>query len=96
MKDASIKIGNSSFFQFDLQHNMPKEVKLRLEYGIYYMKSNGKQNRKVFKISEKEYEPNKVYTIQKQQHFKELTTRKHYVGAHRISIIVNGEEKVFC
>jgi hypothetical protein len=95
MKDASIKIGNSSFFQFDLQHSMAKEVKLRLEYGIYYMKSNGKQNRKVFKISENKYEPNKVYTIQKQQHFKELTTRKHYVGAHRISIIVNGEEKVF-
>lgn len=95
MKDASIKIGSKSSFQFDLQHKMAQEVKLRLEYGIYYMKSNGKQNRKVFKISENKYEPNKVYTLQKQQHFKELTTRKHYTGAHRISIIVNGEEKAF-
>ena len=94
MKDAVIKIGNSSSFQFDLQHDMPRKVKLRLEYGVYYMKSNGKQNRKVFKISENTYEPNKVYTIEKKQHFKELTTRKHYVGAHRISIIVNGVEKI--
>lgn len=74
IEDTSIKIGNHSHFSFIVTNSTNTTTKLRLEYGIYYMKSNGKQNRKVFKISEKEYKVNASETIRKKQHFRNLTT----------------------
>jgi hypothetical protein len=35
---------------------------------------------------------NKKFT--KKQSFKNMTTRKHYLGKHYISIIINGDEKI--
>jgi len=36
--------------------------------------------------------PRTVHSFKRKQHFKNLTTRKHYAGTHRLVIIVNGEE----
>lgn len=88
-----IKIGETTHFSCSVTNTTAEKTKLRLEYGIYYMKSNGKQNRKVFKISEKEYNANSTEDIRKKIHFKNLTTRKHYTGEHKLSLIVNGVEK---
>ena len=88
-----IKIGETTHFSCSVTNTTTEKTKLRLEYGIYYMKSNGKQNRKVFKISEKEYNANSTEDIRKKIHFKNLTTRKHYTGEHKLSLIVNGVEK---
>ena len=79
-------------FTFSLRVKEEKETKVRLEYGVYYMKANGSLSRKVFKISEKPYPPGS-HAITKRHHFVDRTTRKHYEGAHNISLIVNGEEK---
>lgn len=70
-----------------------KETKVRLEYGIDFVKANGKTNRKIFQISENELKKNekKVYT--KKHSFAEMTTRKHYPGMHSIALIVNGVER---
>ena len=93
IENSLITIGEETHFSFTLTNSTKTTTKLRLEYGIYYMKSNGKQNRKVFKISEKEYKANANETIRKKQHFKNLTTRKHYEGEHKLSVIINGIEK---
>ena len=46
----NVAIGEDFTFSFDI---MTKEAtKVRLEYGIDYVKSNGKRNRKIFQISE--------------------------------------------
>ena len=87
-----VSIGDKLEFSFSVlnQEKIPK--KLRLEYGLYYMKNSGNLSRKVFKISEREIEPNKIYEIQKHQSFKIITTRKFYTGLHQLSIIINGIE----
>jgi 3-methyladenine DNA glycosylase AlkC len=89
----TLQLGGNQFFSFQLSHQMKKTAKIRLEFGVYFMKKNGKQNRKVFNITENTFEPNQVYDFKKKMHFKNLTTRKHYAGEHKISIIVNGVEK---
>ncbi|MEL7531361.1 MAG: DNA alkylation repair protein [Bacteroidota bacterium] len=91
---SQVAIGEDLHFGFALQHQASSSLKLRVEYGIYYLKANGKQNRKVFMITENEYEPQKVYPFERKQSFRNMTTRKHYPGAHRLSIIVNGEEQL--
>jgi len=87
-----VKIGDSLSFSFTVKNVADKAKILRLEYGIYYRKANGLQARKVFKISEKMYAEGEENTIERSQSFKLITTRKFYVGKHKVSILINGEE----
>jgi 3-methyladenine DNA glycosylase AlkC len=86
----TLKMGDYLTFSFDI--TVATKSKVRLEYSVYFVKAKGKLSKKVFKISEKDYEPG-TYSISRKQGFQEQTTRKHYPGTHQISIIVNGEEK---
>ncbi|MFT5834791.1 MAG: hypothetical protein ACI97N_002431, partial [Cognaticolwellia sp.] len=45
-------------------------------------------------LTENTFETDKIYAFKRKQHFKNLTTRKHYVGSHRLALVVNGVEKV--
>ncbi len=92
LNKKSITLGEKMTFTYSLDVKAKKETKVRLEYGMYFMKASGKLKRKVFKISEKSYQPGS-HTITKKHRFIDLTTRKHYRGTHCVSIIVNGEEK---
>ncbi len=85
----NVKIGEHFHFSFDLHVDKPRTV--RIEYGVYFVKSKGSQSRKVFQLSEKDFTAG-VHSFKRKQHFKNLTTRKHYAGMHRLVIIVNGEE----
>ncbi|MDZ4679658.1 MAG: hypothetical protein SH848_03665 [Saprospiraceae bacterium] len=92
LKSYVLPIGAHLEFAFELQHHGDAPCDLRLEYAIDYLKSNGKHNRKVFKITENRYHPGEVYRISRRQSFQDMTTRKHYPGLHRLAIVVNGKE----
>ncbi|MCJ7581142.1 MAG: hypothetical protein MUP98_11495 [Candidatus Aminicenantes bacterium] len=85
-----IKIGDNLNFSFDL--TLKEKGKVRLEYAVFYVKANGKQSPKVFKMTENNYKPG-THSFSKKQFFGNMSTRKHYPGTHAISIIINGEEK---
>ena len=93
VKSASIPIGGELNFSFTLSHKEPKPTLLRVEYMIYYMKASGTTTKKIFKVTENTFEPNRSYTITRKQSFKDMTTRKHYPGQHHLAIVVNGVEK---
>ncbi len=91
LEEISISLGEDNTFSFVI---LTKEAtKVRLEYGIDYVKSNGKRNRKIFQISEisLKAKERKIYT--KKHSFADLSTRKHYPGIHSITLIVNGVER---
>jgi len=75
-------------FALTLEGAFPR--KLRIEYAIDYVKSNGARSRKLFKLSEREFDPGET-SMRFRQSFREMSTRRHYPGAHRVSIVVNGE-----
>lgn len=87
-----VKIGEYMNFEFDLLNNFPKSTLIRLEYGLYYQKANGTLAKKVFKISEKNYEGKTSTLVQRKQSFKIISTRKFHLGLHEVSVIVNGVE----
>lgn len=70
-----------------------KAARIRLEYGIDYVKANARRNRKIFQISEISLNENgkKFYT--KNHSFADASTRKHYPGTHSVTLIVNGTER---
>ncbi len=90
----TVKIGDHLAFSFVLSNEDKKKQTIRLEYGLYYNKSNGHLAKKVFKISEKSYAPGSHIEVNRKQSFRKITTRVFYPGKHKLSIIVNGEEKI--
>jgi 3-methyladenine DNA glycosylase AlkC len=88
---SDVAIGGE--LEFDLQliaTDRPSLGRLRLEYGIDYMKSNGKPTRKIFKIAEGEFDEAER-RFRKRHSLRQMTSRKHYPGRHRLVIIVNGD-----
>ncbi|MCE7043257.1 DNA alkylation repair protein [Dyadobacter sp. CY312] len=89
----AVNIGENLEFSFRVQNQLTVNQAVRLEYAIYYVKANGQLSKKVFKISERVLGGNEIVSIARRQSFRLITTRKFYAGAHRLSLIVNGEEK---
>jgi len=88
-----VKLGDSVEFTFIIENKDDKPQTVRLEYGLYYMKAKGHLAKKVFKISEKTYQPGEKAAIVRKQSFRAITTRVFHLGEHKVSLIINGEEK---
>jgi len=88
---STVSIGEDISFSFEILAD--KATKARLEYGIDYVKANGKRNRKIFKISEISLKEKQKKCYEKRHSFADLSTRKHYPGTHSMTLIVNGEER---
>ena len=86
------KIGEDIEFSFDLDLQTDERQKVRLEYIVHFVKSFGKTSPKVFQMKEVEMEPG-LHSIVKKHSFKDLSTRKHYMGEHKLEIVINGVVK---
>lgn len=91
--NPEISVGEYLKFEFILQNKSSLNVLIRLEYAIYFKKSNGSFSKKVFSISEKSYNSKSSTKIQRKQPFKIISTRKLYPGKHQLALIINGHEQ---
>ncbi len=89
---STFKIGEHVEFNFDLIHSHKTPQMLRLEYAIHYRKKNGSFSKKIFKIKEMEFAKG-THPICRKHSLKQMTTRIHYPGQHRLDIIINGQTK---
>ncbi|MCB0736831.1 MAG: DNA alkylation repair protein, partial [Bacteroidetes bacterium] len=92
IENPDVNLGEYLTFHFDIKNTCRQPVRVRLEYAIYFLIKSGKYSKKVFKISEKEYEANSTTPIERKQHFKPITTRVYYSGVHKVAPIINGVE----
>lgn len=91
LSSGKIKRGEKMSFAFELENTDKKKHTYRVEYGIDYLKSNGKHNRKVFRMRDVILQSGEKVQLQSSQSFADMTTRKHYPGAHRIHVLINGK-----
>lgn len=92
IETPKVKVGDSVAFAFTLENNDTIARYIRLEYTVYYLKQNGTLAGKVFKISEKTYQAGEKVRVNRKQSFKLITTKKFYLGHHKLSIMMNGKE----
>ena len=85
-----VLIGEDMSFSFTV--GVKEAAKVRLEYGIDYVKASGKRSRKIFQISEVTLKQNQKKAYTKTHSFANVSTRKHYPGIHAVTLIVNGVE----
>jgi len=93
IENKTVSIGGDLKFAFQLSSQQTELGRLRIEYAIDYMKANGRLARKIFKVSEADYEQHQL-GFQRQQSLRPMSTRKHYPGLHRLALLVNGVELV--
>lgn len=84
---------NQLEFAFTLTHAKRAPLgRLRVEYAIYFVKANGKQRPKIFKLAE--FECSAAHrTITRTHSLIDLSTRRHHPGRHVLAIHVNGVER---
>lgn len=86
----ALRIGESWEFGFEIRLASPQRI--RLEYAIDFVKARGQASRKVFQIAEGDYDAG-THVFRRKHSFQERTTRKHYPGAHRVTLVVNGVDR---
>ncbi|MGX7183988.1 DNA alkylation repair protein [Enterococcus pallens] len=78
---------------FSFQVKAKETTKLRLEYGVDFVKANGTRNRKIFQIAETTLKAGEKRAFTKKRSFAKINTRKHYPGTHSLTLIMNGVEQ---
>ncbi|HWQ43643.1 MAG TPA: hypothetical protein VN456_16640 [Desulfosporosinus sp.] len=87
-----LHIGDSCELHYSLDIARNATAHIRLEYGIDFIKSNGKPSRKLFLLADKTVAGATHLSRTRRHSFAELTTRRHYPGIHRIVLQINGQE----
>lgn len=88
----TVAIGGEVSLRYHIQLREGERAKLRIEYGIAFVKSGGNTSLKRFLLSDREYAGGAVAAGVRTHRFADLTTRKHYSGLHRVTLWVNGRE----
>jgi 3-methyladenine DNA glycosylase AlkC len=61
-----------------------------VDLRVHFVKASGATSPKVFKLREVELEAGERVTLSKVISLRQQTTRTHYLGVHRIDVILNG------
>lgn len=86
-----VAMGDSLSFDYDIKTNISVETPIRIEYGIDYMKANGQHSLKKFYVTDGFF-TKKTFSGKKKISFKDLSTRKHYIGEHKLYLYLNGQK----
>ena len=85
-----IEIGGKVHIEVNLENTSDEDARALIDLRIYFVKANGSINPKVFKSAELTLEARGVATVRKLISLAQHSTRKHYPGAHRVEVMLNG------
>jgi 3-methyladenine DNA glycosylase AlkC len=85
-----VTLGERVGFTFVVHSKSQRPEKLVVDYIIHYLRANGKHSAKVFKLKTISLPAKARVPITGKHHFREVTTRTHYSGEHRLEIQING------
>lgn len=90
---TELKIGDSLHFEFEVTSLEVKSAFAKIGFVISYQKSNGTLSDKIFHVAEKEFGSGASFQFKKKISFKDLSTRKHHIGPHKLGVLVNGKKQ---
>ena len=92
LSDNKVKLGGDMKFEFQILNMESKSAFAKVGFVVSYQKANGSLSDKIFHVTEKEFDTVDSTTFNKKISFKDLTTRKHHPGLHKIGVLVNGKK----
>ena len=89
---ARPKIGGSVTIAFTLVNKLAKRQKVMADFIVHFVKARG-TGAKTFKMKAVDLPPKGNVKLSKKIVLKQLTTRKHYPGVHRVEALLNGSRR---
>lgn len=86
----SVAIPGELAFDFAIANTGNYDAKLAVDYVVHYVKANGTQSAKVFKIAALTLAAGETRTLSKRHAFRQMTTRVHHPGVHALELQING------
>ena len=86
-----LSIGERCELRYELCMRECKEMKIRIEYRIDFIKAGGKKSGKTFFLSDKTVLGGSCITGIRTHSWADLSTRRHYPGEHVITLLINGQ-----
>lgn len=87
----AIKLGETVELSFELLNKSKEAQKLLIDFCVYFVKANGANKGKVFKLKTLTLAGNSSELIKKKISFAKINTRKHYPGEHKVELLINGK-----
>mgnify|MGYP003451571156 FL=1 len=84
-------IGSSVAIACEIANRAPVVQRLLVDLRVHYVKANGVQRPKVFKLKQVELVPRETAPVRKTLSLDQLTTRTHYPGRHAVEVLINGQ-----
>ncbi len=90
---SRVATGGKVRIAFELVNRLPRQQRVLVDLRVHYIKSNGQSAPKVFKLKTVVFASREALTFNKNLSLADLSTRRHYPGAHRIEVLLNGAAK---
>lgn len=89
-KPDTVAIGQAIALDVEIASRSKRPQPLLVDYVVHFVKADGSARPKVFKWKEIELAPGATISLQKKHSFRQVSTRRHYPGAHRFEVQING------
>jgi len=87
---ARAMIGDNVDLAFEVANTARRRQSLLIDFRVHFVKAGGGTSPKVFKLTTVELAPGESVPLRKKISLRQMTTRKHYPGEHRVDVLVNG------
>lgn len=88
---ARLSLGERLTLAATITSTAAQPQRLVVDYVIHYVKAGGAAFEKVFKWTEVDLAAHATLKLAKTQIIRDFTTRRHYPGAHRVDLQINGQ-----
>jgi 3-methyladenine DNA glycosylase AlkC len=85
-----VEVGEKIRIEVDLENPSEEEAGALVDLRVHFVKANGATRPKVFKGAELTLDAGGVGKVCKSVSLAQHSTRKHYPGAHRVEVMLNG------
>lgn len=86
----SVAMPGELAFDFEIANTGSGDARLAVDYVVHYLKANGTQSAKVFKIAALTLAAGESRPLSKRHSFRPMTTRVHHAGLHALELQING------
>ena len=87
---STARIGESVTVRCQLHNPSAQAARALADWRVFYVKANGTLSPKVFKGSTVQVEAHSSVVIEKTLSLRQMSTRTHHPGRHRVEIALNG------
>jgi 3-methyladenine DNA glycosylase AlkC len=90
MEPAAVTIGDTARLSFTLVSTLADPQPVMVDFAVHYVKADGSTSPKVFRLGSLVMDPGAPVSFSRKLSFRQMTTRVHRAGVHKVEVLANG------